>query len=663
MLKLPFKSATARVLPAVLMIMTALASEATLARGVSPYLPLELSPAVEQDIERVMVLAGRPVMRRPFAAAAVLDALSEACKLDEFLCRRVRNYLHGYMSRYAITHASAEVAAADGSERALPNRRGMGTEDAWATSVQGLLQVNDHVLLQLGGLAYPHEALPVGSSLSVGYEYAQLDIGYRERWWSPMADSGMLVSTQSHPMPGLTLSNYTPLTKLKLQYEVFLARMSRVEDIAYQDRTTSGYPRLAGVHVSIEPLPGWSLSASRILQFGGGERGRSFGDFLDAFFRPSRYDNISDELSSDEQFGNQAAAFATKFLVPTRRPFSIYFEYAGEDGARKEGWRLGNAALSAGIYLPQLLHGLDLRYEVSDWQNAWYVHSVYPDGLSSEGHVIGHWGGDHRASRDGVGAQSHSIWLGWQPPVGGLLELRYRTLANERYSGFDYEREHDVSVRYSRVRNQFIYGLEVNAGRDVFGEDFSRIGAFVYFAPGQRELARVVPYPVPATAATRVELFVDVGMGALRLEYDPFDKGVTPRREVSSTSPHLGLGVRRRGAHRSDLGVRLELDEVDDRTLIGVRAVDYRLRLGNRFALSAFAGAVRYDAQTAAYGYYGGVGVQWRELLPGVTLSLDLKGTDKVLRDALLPDDPQSAWGDLLYKIYGANLYLSYRFR
>src|SRR5690606_27950890 len=194
-------------------------------------------------------------------------------------------------------------------------------------------------------------------------------------------------------------------------------------------------------------------------------------------------------------------------------------------------------------------------------------------------------------------------------------------------------------------------------------EDFSRIGAFVYFASGQRALARAVPYPVPATAATRVELFGDVGMGAFRLEYDPFDKGVRPRREVSSTSPQLGLGVRRRGAHRSDLGVRLELDEVDGSTLIGVRAVDYRLRLGNRFALSAFAGAVRYDAQTAAYGYYGGVGVQWRELLPGVTLSLDLKGTDKVLRDALLPDDPQSAWGDLLYKIYGANLYLSYRFR
>lgn len=663
MVKSPLTSARMRTVSVALLMLASLAGNAALARGASPYLPLELSPAVEQDIERVLLLAGRPTLRRPFSAAAVLDALSEACKLDELLCRRVRAYLNAYTSRYGLTHASIEVTAADESARALPNRRGMRAEDAWSASAQGILHINDHALVQVGGLAYPHEVLPVGSWLSLGYEYAQLDVGFREHWWSPMVDSSMLVSTQSHPRPGLTLSNYTPITKLGIQYELFLARMSRVEDIAYQGRTTSGHPRLAGVHVSIEPLPGWSLSASRIMQYGGGERGRSFGDFLDAFFQPSRYDNISDELSSDEEFGNQAAAFATKFLVPTRRPFSIYFEYAGEDGARREGWRLGNAALSAGIHVPQLLDRLDLRYEVSDWQNAWYVHGVYPDGLSSDGHVIGHWGGDQRVPRDAVGAQSHSLMLGWRAPFGGLLELRYRTLANESYSQAGYEREHDVSVRYSKAWNQFVYGAEANVGRDVFGEDFSRFGAFVYFAPGQRDLASAVLDPIPAATASRTEVFVDAGLSALRLKYDPYDKGVTPTRKVSSTSPHFGFGVRRRASHRSDIGVRLELDEIDGGTLVGVRAIDYRFRIGERFAVSAFAGAVRYDAPTAAYGYYGGVGLQWRELWPGITVNLDVKGTDKVLRDALLPDDPDSAWGDLLYQVYGANLYLSYRFR
>lgn len=644
-------------------IVAALLADSVYARGVSPYLPLDLPPSLEQDIQYVLLLGGRPLTRRPIAAATVLDALSDACPIDASLCSRVRAYLDAYMDTYGLTHAAAELAATRDSERTLPNRRGMGVEDEWALSLQGYYQLGDYVLLQLGGIAYPGETLPVGSWLSIGYEYAQLDVGYREHWWSPLRDSSMLIGTQTQPMPGLTLSNYTPISRLGLQYEVFLGRMSYTDNIAYQGRTTSGYPRLAGVHVSIEPVPGWSLAATRVMQFGGGERKRSFRDFLNAFFQPARYDNVSDELTRDEEFGNQAAAFSSTFLVPTRRPFAIYFEYAGEDGARREGWRLGNSALSIGVSLPQLTERVGLRYEVTDWQNGWYVHGIYPRGLSSDGHVIGHWGGDERVLRDGVGAQSHTLMLDWQPSFGGLMELRYRTLENERYSAYDYERGHDVSLRYSRIWQELVYGVEANLGRDVFGEEFRRLGAFVYYAPGQREHARQPYQPLPDRGVRRAELFVDAGLSAVRLQYDPSDGGVTPKSEESSVAPHIGVGVRRRVSQRNDIGVRVEFEEVDGTAVLGVRALDYRFRAGEKLAFSAFMGALRYDGPTAAYGYYGGLGVQWRELFPGVTLNLDLKGTDKVLRDALLPDDPKSVWGDVLYKLHSASLYLSYSFR
>ena len=98
-----------------------------------------------------------------------------------------------------------------------------------------------------------------GSFLSLGYEYAQLDVGYRDHWWSPMTDSSMLIGTQAPTMPGVTLSNYTPITKLGFRYEVFMARMSRVEDIAFEGGTTSGDPRLFGLQVSIDPVRGWTL--------------------------------------------------------------------------------------------------------------------------------------------------------------------------------------------------------------------------------------------------------------------------------------------------------------------------------------------------------------------------------------------------------------------
>jgi len=52
------------------------------ARGVSPYLPMQMSPQIERQIEKVLILAGKPVMRRPIAAATVLDALPRACEVD-----------------------------------------------------------------------------------------------------------------------------------------------------------------------------------------------------------------------------------------------------------------------------------------------------------------------------------------------------------------------------------------------------------------------------------------------------------------------------------------------------------------------------------------------------------------------------------------------------
>ena len=635
------------------------------ARGPSPYLPLNLSPEIERQIDQVMLLAGRPTVRRPIATAAVLDALPQACELDPVLCQRVRSYLRAYQARLGVTHVGTEFAVTSGdSDRTLPNRRGMSVDDEWAASAAAQLQVNDYLLLQVGGIAFPDEAMASGSWLSTGTQYFQLDVGFREHHWSPMSDSAMTIGTQARIMPSVTLSNYTPFSKLGITYEAFVARMSRMDDIAFEGRTTSGNPRIAGLNLAIEPVPGWSLGASRLLQFAGGERKRSSRDLLNAFFLPTRYDNISDDLSSDNQFGNQVAALTSKFVFPTSRPVAVYFEYAGEDGSRKEGWRLGNTSLSAGIEISRVWNRFDFTYEVSDWQNGWFVNGVYPDGMSNEGHPIGHWGANERVPRDAVGAQSHSLRAGWAAPFGGLFELRYRTLQNEEYFGHDYEREHDVSLRYSRFWNQFAYGAEINVGRDVFGEEFQRASAFVRYVPGQWGNDFATPSePLPESATRNVDLFVDAGVSATRLEFNPYD-GVTKTIKTNTVGPHLGVGLRRAVSSRNDFGVRLEMDEMDGRAALGVRAIDYRRRVSPRFALGLFAGAMRYDTPAATYGYYGGLNLQVRDILPRIDLNLDVRASDKMARDTVLPgDSPNNTWGDVLYQIYSGSLYLSYRFK
>jgi hypothetical protein len=286
----------------------------------------------------------------------------------------------------------------------------------------------------------------------------------------------MLISTQAATMPSATLSNYAPIGKIGLRYEAFIAEMSSSANISHLGALTAGHPRLAGLHLSIEPFPGWSLGVNRVLQYGGGSRPGSLGDLVEGLLNPS-----SDNTGTDAELGNQMASFTTEFIAPAEFPLAVYFEYAGEDTSTTNNLRLGNAALAAGIRLPRLGERFSLTVELGEWQNAWYEHHIYRDGLRHEGRVIGHWGADWRVAGDDVGARSTLLRLGWSLRAGGDVEIAYRGLQTQTYGAFDYDRAHLLDVRYDRRWRELFVGAELQAGSDSFGESFSRLSTFIRF--------------------------------------------------------------------------------------------------------------------------------------------------------------------------------------
>lgn len=633
------------------------------ARGVSPYLPLNLAPELERQIERVLSLAGKPFLTRPIAAAVVWDALPQACAQDEALCHSVERYLKRYMGRAGLAEVSILGAVSSGADHVLPNRHGLHDDSAWEASARVYWQPFDHALVTLGGVAYEDDTTPTGSLVSLGWSFAQLDAGFRDHWLSPFSDSAMLLSTEAPTMPSVTLSNYVPLTRAGLHYEVFAAQMSSSDRILFGSGYTSGHPKLAGLHLSIEPAGGWSLGFNRLLQFGGGARGgQSLGDVFDAFFDPSGQDNAN--AANDPQFGNQAASFTSRFAFPGAVPFSVYAEYAGEDTSRGRNYLLGNSALSVGIDFPRLAHGLDFTLEASEWQNGWYVHGVYQDGLVNEHRVIGHWGADQRAVGDAVGARSAMARLGWRPAFGGQFSLRGRLIENASYAAVAYERGYDLTLAYARPVGEFSVGGELHGGRDVFGESFSRLAAFVRYAPGSTGSGLGgggAIEPAPVRRPDGAELFVDAGVNAneVLIDLDDSIPRATTDREFAA---HFGLGARRKVTARQDLGVRIEYDDVRGHAFLAVRALDYRYRFTGPLALTGFLGAARYDLATPAYGVYLGVGAQWRDLAPRLDLSLDVRYASKVARDHLVAGDPVGGRDDSFYDITSAALYLGYRF-
>src|SRR5205814_8140976 len=170
-------------------------------------------------------------------------------------------FLANYMQVSGVAFASYEVAAASGSgdKTVMPNQHGAGADSHYRAAAAGYLQPSDYLLLGVGGVADEGRATATGSVLSAGFDFAQLDLGYRDHWWSPMTDSAMLISTEAPTMPSITLSNYRPLTRLGLEYELFVARMSHSNDIELTNGTlTRGYPKFGGLHLSFEPVSGRS---------------------------------------------------------------------------------------------------------------------------------------------------------------------------------------------------------------------------------------------------------------------------------------------------------------------------------------------------------------------------------------------------------------------
>jgi hypothetical protein len=158
-----------------------------------------------------------------------------------------------------------------------------------------------------------------------------------------------------------------------------------------------------------------------------------------------------------------------------------------------------------------------------------------------------------------------------------------------------------------------------------------------------------------------VEIFAEAGAAASRTRIELADG--TPKYVTGlAYTPHLGFGARRAVSDRSDLGARIEFDDLEGALLIAVRALDYRYRIGRHWAISGFAGAARYDLATPAYGYYLGLGAQWRSIARNLDLTLDVRYADKLARDKLLPSDPPATpRPDMFYDMLGATVYFSYR--
>lgn len=470
-----------RFLLASVFVLSPVFSDIASASGISPYLPLKLAAEIETYIEQVMAITPNTPLTKPYKAIDLLTRVKLIKDSHPRLYQRLNSYLARYKRNLFLAHASAEVGFNSGERKFIPNQRGLSTENRYQISVSGYAFASPYFYAAAGAqYSDDNELEQYNSHLAFGFEYLQIELGYREHWFSPFQDSAMLVSSNAQSSPSITLSNATPITSWDIRYEIFYSELERVEGIRLGDDIFPGKPRHGGVHVSFSPLENWTIGLNRTLQFGGGQRKVSFSDVLEAFFDPAGKDNVDGSESDDPnfEFGNQQASITTKVNFDLGMPVSVYAEYGGEDTVNESNFSLGNNTTSIGIYLPLVREDLSLRYEYSNWSTRWYIHPLYQSGYTNNGNVLGHWGGDSRVFNDDPPADTHSVNVNWNIVQNQLLNITLRAIRNKNSTQFDYETGMEIQADYSYATDNGFYGIGLYAGKDVFGDSFGRLTTY-----------------------------------------------------------------------------------------------------------------------------------------------------------------------------------------
>jgi len=449
------------------------------ADGVSPYLPIKSDPLIELEIERLAAISGMPVLSKPYHIVTVVNYLSKIQYSHPQLFHRVSAYINRYKRKSAVTHLSTKLTTSDNKDSTIANNRGIKMEDLAQASASGFYQFNQYAIANIGGtIVNGKKVIPHGSYISLGYEYAQFDIGYREHWLSPLQESSPLLSTNAKPALSITMSNVKPITSWNAKYEFSLGQLDEMAGIHFDDTTSAGKPLLMTMHLSIQPFSWWTIGANRTFEFGGGGRSTNLSDIWKAVIDPVNGDNCggqSDLQDCDKETGNQIASITNKFnLSAFDIPFSLYFEYAGEDTKEFKNNQLGNIGQTYGIFFPYINKDISLYAEHSKFHTAWYVHHLYDEGYRNDGTVMGHWWGNHKELKDGSAGNASLVRLNWDFSQMFHLQTMLRTAEIDSTNKSKYSRSKELELSLSQVYKDGFINYSLTAGSDIYGDSFYR---------------------------------------------------------------------------------------------------------------------------------------------------------------------------------------------
>ena len=338
------------------------------------YLPIGTDTHLQLQIDRLFTLTHGNPMHRPFAIRQIEAALKQIQHSHPSLYQYIRRQLDRYHGSNKVSRLGIRAAVSSKQQQWIANQRGLSSKEHLQWSLESVWRPKRYMLVQ-SGLDYRFSSsnlVPFNTFMALSRDKLQLDIGYREHWYSPFKFSSQLISSNAEMGPALSLSTIEPFERWwRFDFDMFYSRLDRVKQgIRYSDKWHDGNPHLLGMHINIEPIQGWKLGFNRLFQFGGGPRKVTLGDIFEGFIDPVSKDNSFSKAELDSELGDQLASINTSYRFNTDLPVEIYAELAAEDTQGQSNLSLGNQATGFGIFVPNLNHNTALRYEYNRFKTS-----------------------------------------------------------------------------------------------------------------------------------------------------------------------------------------------------------------------------------------------------------------------------------------------------
>ncbi|MDW7547366.1 hypothetical protein HUZ36_17380 [Pseudoalteromonas sp. McH1-7] len=457
------------------------------------YLPIGQDPLLEYQIDKMFAMTVGTPMAKPYRISEIQMNLLQLRHIDPALQHSISQGIAPYLQDDGITQKSITLRVDSGEEQQIANDRGNMSGEYAELGIAGVWRGSDSSILQIGAeyRAEANKLVAYNTFYGMSFGNLQLNLGYKEHWFSPFKHSAQVYSNNAKPPLSVSLGLVVPIKNWwNFDFELFYSELESVDKgIKYQGTLHDGTPKVAGTHFSIEPIDGWKIGLNRVLQFGGGPRKVDFKDFIKAYIDPAGSDNKTDDLTQDDELGDQWATITTSFTTNYGTRAQWYLEYGGEDTNNHKNYLFGNTATSFGVYLPQLTSTTSLRYEYTDMESLWYVNEIYEtQGNSIDGFVVGHFAGNHRQFDDGAPTQVHVLEGTYQADYSSLWRAKLSVIDNESNyfnelgeTGAEYERGYELELAHIGEAYNKQIETKLTLGKDVFGENYTWLSVHVYW--------------------------------------------------------------------------------------------------------------------------------------------------------------------------------------